>query len=138
MFEITEAGRPAGVAENWLMSPAEEPANSCAIRRDRGASTHSWQKIYMLLMLNACGVLGGLPSQTASFRKERLEEFEPEPRKKLHDFVAQLPHEILINIGGLIIRIGFWGSSYYNYNKEPPKPYSNYIGPYITNLSHKP
>ena len=25
------------------------------------------------------------------------------------------------NIGALKIRIGFWGSSYYNYNMEPPK-----------------
>ena len=30
------------------------------------------------------------------------------------------------NIGALIIRIGFGGIIYYNYNKEPPKPYSNY------------
>ena len=28
------------------------------------------------------------------------------------------------NIGGLMIRIGFWGPVYYNYfNKEPPKLY---------------
>ena len=27
----------------------------------------------------------------------------------------------LINVGGLIIRIGFWGTIYYKYNKEPPK-----------------
>ena len=25
------------------------------------------------------------------------------------------------NIGALIIRTGFWGPLYYNYNKEPPK-----------------
>ena len=25
------------------------------------------------------------------------------------------------NVGGLIIRIGFWGQLYYNYNKEPPE-----------------
>ena len=25
------------------------------------------------------------------------------------------------SIGALIIRIGFWGILYYNYNKEPPK-----------------
>ena len=25
------------------------------------------------------------------------------------------------SIGALIITIGFWGSLYYNYNKEPPK-----------------
>ena len=24
-------------------------------------------------------------------------------------------------IGALLIRIGFWGPLYYNYNKEPPK-----------------
>ena len=24
-------------------------------------------------------------------------------------------------IGALIVRIGFWGPSYYKYNKEPPK-----------------
>ena len=34
------------------------------------------------------------------------------------------------NIGALIIRVGFGGILYYNYNKEPPKPYSNYYGPY--------
>ena len=28
---------------------------------------------------------------------------------------------IMIYIGALIIRIGFWGPLYYNYNKEPPK-----------------
>ena len=28
---------------------------------------------------------------------------------------------IVANIGALIIRIGFWGPLYYNYNKEPPK-----------------
>ena len=27
------------------------------------------------------------------------------------------------NVGGLIIRIGFWGQLYYNYNKEPPESY---------------
>ena len=26
-----------------------------------------------------------------------------------------------VNIGALIIRIGFWGPLYYNCNKEPPK-----------------
>ena len=31
-----------------------------------------------------------------------------------------------LDVGALIIRIGFGGISYYNYNKEPPKPYSNY------------
>ena len=25
------------------------------------------------------------------------------------------------NIGALIIRLGFWGPLYHNYNKEPPK-----------------
>ena len=29
-------------------------------------------------------------------------------------------------LGALIIRIGFWGPLYYNYDKEPSKPYSNY------------
>ena len=28
--------------------------------------------------------------------------------------------------GALIIRIGFGGMLYYNYNKEPPKPCSNH------------
>ena len=32
-----------------------------------------------------------------------------------------------------IIRIGFFGVFYCNYNKEPPKPYSNYWGPYSMN-----
>ena len=27
------------------------------------------------------------------------------------------------NAGTLIIRIGFWGPLYYNYNKETPKEY---------------
>ena len=36
----------------------------------------------------------------------------------LHD----LPHDVQqINIGALIIRIGFWGRLYYTSNKEPPK-----------------
>ena len=36
------------------------------------------------------------------------------------------------NIGALIFRIGFGGISYsIIINKEPPKPYSNYYGPYI-------
>ena len=35
------------------------------------------------------------------------------------------------NLGALIIRIGFGGTFYYNYNKEPPRPYSNYYGPYM-------
>ena len=30
------------------------------------------------------------------------------------------------SIEALIIRIGFGGLLYYNYNKGPPKPYSNY------------
>ena len=34
-------------------------------------------------------------------------------------------HGITANVGASIIRIGFWGPLYYNYNKEPPKPYSN-------------
>ena len=36
------------------------------------------------------------------------------------------------NLGALLFRIGFWGPLYYNHNKEPPKPYSNYSGPYLT------
>ena len=32
----------------------------------------------------------------------------------------------VLNIGALIIRIGFWGSSYYNYIKEPPNSIGNY------------
>ena len=35
------------------------------------------------------------------------------------------------NIEALIIRTAF-GVYYYNYNKEPPKPYSSYYGPYIS------
>ena len=30
------------------------------------------------------------------------------------------------NVGALIIRIAFGGICYYNYDKETPKPYSNY------------
>ena len=40
-----------------------------------------------------------------------------------------------LNIGALIIRIVFGGPLYYNCNKEPPKPYSNYLGPYIKAVS---
>ena len=38
-----------------------------------------------------------------------------------------------VNIGALIIGIGFWGSLYYNYNEGPPPENStgNYSGPYI-------
>ena len=36
------------------------------------------------------------------------------------------------NVGALMIRIGFGGILYYNCNTEPPKPYSNYSGPYST------
>ena len=35
-------------------------------------------------------------------------------------------------VGALIIGIGFWDILYYNYNREPPKTYSNYAGLYIT------
>ena len=31
--------------------------------------------------------------------------------------------DVATAIGALIIRIGFWGPLYYNYNKEPPKWY---------------
>ena len=34
------------------------------------------------------------------------------------------------NVGALIFRTWFGGILYYNYNKEPRKPYSNYSGPY--------
>ena len=38
----------------------------------------------------------------------------------------------MVDIGALIIRIGFWGPLYYNYSKEPPKhSIGNYLGPYI-------
>ena len=33
--------------------------------------------------------------------------------------------------GAFIIRIGFVGILHHNYIKEPPKPRSNYEGPYI-------
>ena len=36
------------------------------------------------------------------------------------------------NVGVFSIRIGFWGIVYYNYNKETPKPYSNFYGPCST------
>ena len=35
------------------------------------------------------------------------------------------------NVGALIIRIGFWGPLYYNYDKEPQNSIGNYLGPYI-------
>ena len=44
-------------------------------------------------------------------------------RKRLD--IASTPK--LLNIGALIVRIGFWGPLYYNDNKEPP----TCIGPYI-------
>ena len=33
------------------------------------------------------------------------------------------------NVGALMIRIGFWGPVYYNYNKEPPKYYRQLLRP---------
>ena len=30
-----------------------------------------------------------------------------------------------------------WGILYYSYNKEPPKSYSNYSGPYIRRISRR-
>ena len=36
-----------------------------------------------------------------------------------------------LNIGALIIRIGFWGPLYYNHNKEHQNSIGNYSGPYI-------
>ena len=35
-----------------------------------------------------------------------------------------------VNIGTLMIRIGFWGPSYYNYNKDSQNNIGNYLGPY--------
>ena len=35
-------------------------------------------------------------------------------------FLAVLP-KLFCNTGALIVRLGFWGSTYYIYNKEPPK-----------------
>ena len=34
---------------------------------------------------------------------------------------CQLPSTVNLNVGALMIRIGFWGPLYYNSNKEPPK-----------------
>ena len=37
----------------------------------------------------------------------------------------------MVNImGALLIRIGFWGPLYCNYNKEPQNNIGNYLGPY--------
>ena len=33
------------------------------------------------------------------------------------------------DIGAFIIRIGFGGTFYYRYNREPPKPHSNFLRP---------
>ena len=44
----------------------------------------------------------------------------------------QVPALWCSSIGALIIRIGFWVILYYKCKKEPPKPYSNYLGPYST------
>ena len=41
-------------------------------------------------------------------------------------------NDSVTNIGALVIRIGFWGPLYPNFNKEPPKnSIGNYGGPYI-------
>ena len=40
-----------------------------------------------------------------------------------------------VHVGTSIIRIRFWGPSYYNYNKEPQNSIGNYLGPYITLIS---
>ena len=43
------------------------------------------------------------------------------------------PDQLLgVYVRASIIGIGFWGIFYYNYKKEPPKPYSNDEGPCIT------
>ena len=44
----------------------------------------------------------------------------------------ETPNLQTTNIGVLMVRIGFWGPLYYNYNKEPPKnSIANYQGSYI-------
>ena len=51
---------------------------------------------------------------------------------------APPPNEI--NTGALIIRIGFWGPLYDNYNKEPPQnSIGIYLGPYCVHIHiHRP
>ena len=42
------------------------------------------------------------------------------------------------SIGALTIRIGFWGPFAYKCNQEPPKPNSNFLGPYsiLSSIQH--
>ena len=49
---------------------------------------------------------------------------------KTHRVVVGLTVHHSSKTGALIIRIGFWGPLYYNYDREPPKPYSNHSGPF--------
>ena len=42
--------------------------------------------------------------------------------------ICVMPH----SIGAVMVRIGFSGPLYYDYSKEARKPYSNYLGPYVS------
>ena len=42
---------------------------------------------------------------------------------------------IVSSTGAVIIRTGFWGPAYYNYNKEPQNNIGNYYGPYIIKIN---
>ena len=56
-----------------------------------------------------------------------IDTLTPKPCRPKH---MDLRHHA-INIGTLVIRIGFGGSIYDNYNStEPPKPYSNFCYDY--------
>ena len=63
----------------------------------------------------------GFPLNPSSRLRRRLSPAAGLVTGKQHDY----------NIGALIIRIGFGGIVYYNYNKEPPKPYSTDQGSYM-------
>ena len=41
-----------------------------------------------------------------------------------------------VTTGALIIKIGFWGPSYYTYNKEPQNSIGNYLGPWPLYYHH--
>ena len=44
---------------------------------------------------------------------------------------AGIPRGRTHTVGALIFRIRVWGTLYYVYNKEPPRPCSSYSSPYI-------
>ena len=54
----------------------------------------------------------------------------PEAGHSGRDTGRRTDRRLSCDVGAFITRRGFGGILYYNYNKEPLKPCSNYYGPY--------